>query len=67
MIDANIVADGGQVLGSFAQQCHDEVLWDAAQTEAPDHDGGSVVNVCYRLIRIFDDLLHTISSSRIMR
>ena len=57
-VDANVVADGGEVLDPFANQCANQILRDAAQAESADHDGGAVEDVVNGLVRIGDDSVH---------
>ena len=42
VIDSGVVADAGEVLDAAVAQRHDEVLGDAAETEAADHDRHAV-------------------------
>src|SRR5581483_6277712 len=44
-VHANVIADGGEILRSFANESSDEILRNTAQTEAADHDGCAVRNV----------------------
>ena len=58
VVDADVVADGVQVLDAFFHERRDQVLRNAAQPEAADHDGRAIVDVVDRLIGVRNYLVH---------
>ena len=55
---AGVVADAGKVARPLVPEGQDEILGDAAQTEAGQHDGGAIRDVPNSLCGILDDLVH---------
>eukprot|EP00053_Salpingoeca_punica_P009774 m.88012 g.88012 ORF g.88012 m.88012 type:complete len:585 (-) comp15157_c0_seq1:214-1968(-) len=51
VVDAGVVADGGQALDATVAQGRDEVLGDAAETEAAHEDAGAVLDALEGLLR----------------
>ena len=57
-VDAGVVADDRELLRPAAAQGRDQVLGNAAQSEAAHHDRGAVRNQGDRLVCCGQDLLH---------
>src|ERR1019366_7361434 len=49
LVNANVVADGVEVLDAFLHQRPDEVLRNPAQPESADHDARAIVDISDRL------------------
>ena len=62
IVGARVVADHGQVPGAPVLERRQEVLGDAAEAEARDHDGGAVGDVEDRGGGVLDDLVHLLGS-----
>src|SRR5580698_10563695 len=57
-VDTNVVADGGQILHSFADQGPNQILGDAAQSESAHHDDRAVEHVANGFIGIGNNFVH---------
>src|SRR5262249_22567698 len=57
-VDADVVADGGEILHAFADEGANQVLRNTAESKAAKHYGGAVRNVADRLVGIGNDFVH---------
>ena len=57
-VDADVVADGGEILHALADQGANQVFRDATQPEAANHDGGAVEDVLDGLVGAGYDFVH---------
>ena len=57
-VDANVIADGGEVLNALAGKRADQVLRHPAQTKSTHHDGGAVKHVLDRLFGARYNFVH---------
>ena len=58
VVDADVVADGVKVLDALLDQRADEVLRNAAQPEAPDHQRVAIFDVVNGLVCVRNYLVH---------
>ena len=58
VVNACIVADAGETLHAPAHQCGDQVLGDAAQTEATYHQGHAIGDALERGVSATDRFVH---------
>src|SRR5581483_9661930 len=62
LVHPGVVADGREVLDSLPNQGGNEILGNATQTEAADHDGGAILDVADSLVGTGNDLVHSCCS-----
>ena len=63
-IDADVVADGGEVLRSFADERANQILRHAAQSETANHDRRAVEDVADGFIGIGYYFVHRARDSK---
>jgi len=57
-IDADIIADGAQILCAAADERTNEILWHAAEAKTANHDGRAVKDVANGIIRVGHHFIH---------
>ena len=65
-VDADVVADGGEILRAFAMQGADQIFRHAAESETAEHDGGAVKDVSDGLVGVGYDFVHGILILRLV-
>ena len=58
-VDANIVADGGEILCALTDQRANQVFRNTAQAEAANHDGRAIGYVADRFIGAGNNFIHS--------
>ena len=57
-VHPHVVADGGEVLHTLANQGADQVLRNTTQAKSSDHDGGAIENVADGLVGVGNNFVH---------